>query len=92
MTFEAGFPRIVVTKGQTWRHGPFYGAIFWCRTARELVAPVAQWQRSRFVIDRLGVQVPSGAPIGSESPLSCLTNSGAAADEGASVLEGWVSG
>ena len=25
-------------------------------------APVAQWKRSRFVIDRLGVRIPSGAP------------------------------
>ena len=33
------------------------------RSAGFVDAPVAQGKRSRFVIDRLGVRIPSGAPI-----------------------------
>ena len=50
------------------RNGPTNEGLFFSvkRTIADSIttvvdAPVAQWKRSRFVIDRLGVRIPSGA-------------------------------
>ena len=72
LTSPLVFCIILPTKLGPGEMAPTFGAILVCPPssvpyAELSYAPVAQWKRSRLVIDRLGVRIPSGALIGNST-------------------------